>query len=265
MLLIVAKIHKLESKSIDFVLAFPQADLDVPIYMELPSGVTPIDEPDSNSRKYVLSLNNNLYGLKQGGFNWFEKLRAGIINRGFIQSQVNKCVFFRDGCIVLTYVDDCIIVGKEMAIVDSVIQSLRGGKEEFELTDEGSIDKYLGVMIQDIDESSFKMSQPFLIRQIVEFLSLDVDKTRSRDTPVGKPLLNKDLDGSPRKHQWVYQGAVEMISYLCNSVRPEIQMAVHQTARFSVNPMRSHELAIIRIGRYLAANPDRGMVYNIQK
>jgi hypothetical protein len=39
LLLIVAKIHGLESKSIDFVLAFPQAGLDVPLYMELPVGV----------------------------------------------------------------------------------------------------------------------------------------------------------------------------------------------------------------------------------
>ncbi len=29
-------------KSIDFVLAFPQADLDVPVFMELPAGVNPV-------------------------------------------------------------------------------------------------------------------------------------------------------------------------------------------------------------------------------
>jgi hypothetical protein len=40
---------------------------------------------------------------------------------------------------VVTYVDDCIIQGTSLAIVDSVIESLRDGKEEFELTDEGSI------------------------------------------------------------------------------------------------------------------------------
>ncbi len=39
LLLVVAKIHGLQSQSIDFVLAFPQADLDVPVYMELPAGV----------------------------------------------------------------------------------------------------------------------------------------------------------------------------------------------------------------------------------
>ena len=52
LLLIVAKIHKLDSKSIDFVLAFPQKYLPIPVYMELPAGVTPIDEVDSNRRRY---------------------------------------------------------------------------------------------------------------------------------------------------------------------------------------------------------------------
>ncbi len=48
LLLIVAKIHSLSSKSVDFVLAFPQADLDVPVYMELAVGINPIDVTDDN-------------------------------------------------------------------------------------------------------------------------------------------------------------------------------------------------------------------------
>ena len=39
LLLTIAKIYKLESKAVDFVLAFPQADLDIPVYVELPSGI----------------------------------------------------------------------------------------------------------------------------------------------------------------------------------------------------------------------------------
>jgi len=265
LLLIVAKIHGLHSKSIDFVLAFPQADLDLPVYMELPAGVNPIDVSDENRRRYVLKLNKSLYGLKQAGYNWFEKLKEGLITRDFIQSQVDKCVFFRKDCIILTYVDDCIILGKNMSDVDAVIASLHVGPERFQLIDQGSIDKYLGLMITDIDCNTFEMSQPFLVRRILEFLSLDEHKTKGRDTPVGKPLLNRDLDGVPRKHPWLYRGAVGMLSYLGNSVRPELQMAVHQTARFSVNPMRSHELAIMRIGRYLCNNCERGVIYKVDK
>ena len=56
-----------------------------------------------------------------------------------------------------------------------------------------------------------------------------------------------------------------MLSYLANSVRPEIQMAVHQTARFSINPMRIHELAIIRVGQYLVDNTDCGLIDTVDK
>ena len=51
-----------------------------------------------------------------------------------------------------------------------------------------------------------------------------------------------------------------MISYLENSVRPEIQMTVHQKAGYSMDPMRSYGLAIMRIGRYLVDNPDRDVI-----
>ncbi len=117
-----------------------------------------------------------------------------------------------------------------MADVDAVISLLHVGDEKFQLLDQGSIDKYLGLMIRDIDSNTFEMSQPFLIQKILEFLSLDEHKIKSCNTPVGKPLLNCDLDGVPCKHPWLYCGAVGMLNYLANSIRPEIQMAVHQTA-----------------------------------
>jgi hypothetical protein len=188
-----------------------------------------------------------------------------LITWGYIQSQVDKCVFFWKDCIILTYVDDCIILGKTMPDVDAVISSLHVGPEKFQLIDQGSINKYLGLMITDINSSTFEMSQPFLVCRILEFFSLDEHKTKGRDTPVGKPLLNRNLDGVPCKHPWLYRGAVGMLSYLGNSVRPEIQMAVHQTARFLVNPMRSHELAIMRISWYLCNNCKRGIIYKVDR
>jgi hypothetical protein len=239
--------------------------LNVPVDMELPAGVNPVNFSDGDRRRYVLKLNKSLYSLKQAGYNWFEKLREGLITRDFIQSQVDKYVFFWKDCIVLTYVDDCIILGKDMAIIDAVISLLKEGHEDFELVDQGSIDKYLGLLIRDIDANTFKMSQPFLICRILDFLSLDENKTKGQDTPVGKPLLNCDLDGVPWKHTWLYHGGVGMLSYLANSVRPEIQMAVHQTACFSIKPMQSQELAIMQIGRYLCNNPEGSIIYIVDR
>ena len=38
-LIIVAQVLELDTQAIDFVLAFPQAELEVPFYMELPAGM----------------------------------------------------------------------------------------------------------------------------------------------------------------------------------------------------------------------------------
>jgi len=102
-------------------------------------------------------------------------------------------------------VDDCIIVGDSMHRIDAPIQSLHGGDEHFVLHDEGSIDKYLGVNIKQIDANAFELSQPFLIDRIATLLGIADGKTNQKLTPVGKPLLNKDLNGVPRKYDWEYR------------------------------------------------------------
>ena len=57
-LLSIVIIHGIPTRSIDFVLAFAQADLDVDLYMELPFGFDPDNE--SSNRGYVLNLKNPL-------------------------------------------------------------------------------------------------------------------------------------------------------------------------------------------------------------
>jgi hypothetical protein len=206
---LLTKIYGLSLKSIDFVLAFPQADLEVPVYMEVPLG---FEAPLNGNRKlYVLRLNKSLYGLKQAGYNWFAKLCNGLLDRGFTtQSNIDACVFFGKGCIVLTYVDDCIFWGDSTERFGALITSLHDGTENFILKDEGSIDKYLGVSISQLDDKSFDPPQPFLIKRITAFLGIDKGRTNERETPVGKPLLNKDLNGVPRKYTWEYRGAIGM-------------------------------------------------------
>jgi hypothetical protein len=104
-------------RSIDFVLAFPQADLENPVYMELPLG---FNAPrNGNQKLYVLQLNKSLYGPKQAGYNWFAKLCHGLLNCGFTQSNIEACVFFGKDCIASTYVDDCIIVGDSMDRIEA--------------------------------------------------------------------------------------------------------------------------------------------------
>ena len=123
---------------------------------------------------------------------------------------------------------------------------MQSGPENFKLTDEGGVNKFLGVEITHLNDNSFELSQPFLIDRILSYLGLCKNEfetdTNSTSTPVAKGLLHRDLDGKLRKYMWKYCTAVGMLSYLQNTSHPEISMAVHQTAHFSNNPMLSCSL-----------------------
>ena len=71
--------------------------------------------------------------------------------------------------IVLTYVDDCILISKETSVIDEFIQSLQNGPENFDFTDEGTMSSYLGVDVSRLpDGNGFTLSQPYLIQRIIE-------------------------------------------------------------------------------------------------
>ena len=119
LLLSIAKIYNLEPKAINFVLAFPQADLKENIWMYLPSDFQVAGETEDDSDRHkLLKLNKSLYGLKQASYNWYEKLKTGLEKREFKPSKIDPCLYLCEGMIALTFVDNCIIVGKSMKEID---------------------------------------------------------------------------------------------------------------------------------------------------
>jgi hypothetical protein len=262
-LLVVGQLLGLETKALDFVLAFPQADLDTPVFMEIPVGVS-VDGIHQN-KAYVLRLRKSLYGLKQASSNWYSYLKKGLEDRGFKESQSDPCVFIRKDMIILVYVDDCVLVSKSSDVIKSFIDSLTNGPEQFVFTDEGSMDKYLGVDIQKLDNNEFVLRQPFLISRILDALGIEASKTNKRSVPVTGPLLSRDLEGPARKHDWSYRSIIGMLGYLQGCTRPDISMAVHQCARFNAYPMLCHEKAVKRIARYLLSSSDKGIHYKPDK
>ena len=136
LILAITKIQDLYSKSINFVLAFPQANLKEYIWMQLPVRFQIDGQTEAESDKcYFLKLNKNLYGLKQGSFNWYEKLKASLVERYFKPLDINPCLYIGNEMIILTYVDDCIIVGPSMDRIDNFVKSMKKGKENCVLTD----------------------------------------------------------------------------------------------------------------------------------
>ena len=126
-------------------------------------------------------------------------LREGLEARNVKQSAVDSCVFLRNNCVILVYVDDCIIISPEMKVIDAFVESMQTGSENFIVTDDGDLARFPGVEIDDKEDGSIERTQSHLIQRILVLCGLDSEKVNGRDdTPVGKPLLHKDLKGLPK-------------------------------------------------------------------
>ena len=145
-------------------------------------------------------------------------------------------------------------------MIDGLIYSLQHGDEKYILTDEGEVDKYLGVDIPKLDNGKMELRQPFLIERCLKAMEV-ANKMNAKSVPSTKPLLHKNKDGDPRKHHWHYRSVIGMLNYLTNSTRPDIAFSTHQCARFSEDPKALHESAVRQIGKYLLGTKHRGVVF----
>ena len=115
-MLTMALIKSWHTRQIDFTLAYPQADVECDLYMELPKGF----EVNANSNHYCLQIIKNIYGQKQAGRTWALHLKRGLLSIGFVQSLADNCIFYKGTTIFMVYVDDGIFLGpKEKEIMSA--------------------------------------------------------------------------------------------------------------------------------------------------
>jgi hypothetical protein len=264
LMLLLSLILDLKQRQVDYTQAFSQASLSDPVYMRLPQGWhidhtgSFVQHPDStyNDKTHYIKLQRNLYGCKQAARNWFKHLTQGLLREGFKQSAVDPCLFLRNDCLLIVYTDNCINFSRRYQIIDALIRNL---SQTFLLEDQGSVHDYLGIrIVKDPANKSISMTQPGLIESVLADLNL-LHNSKSKDTPsVG--ILYPDRDGIPRQDSWIYRSVIGKLNYIAQNTRPDISFAVHQCARYSNNPTALHELAVKRIGRYLLATRDKGLI-----
>lgn len=138
LLLVTAIIFDLSSVQVDYVNAFAQGDLEEDIFVDMPKGFTVAGADNA----FVLKLRKSLYGLVQSPRNFFKKLSKALIERGFVQSKIDPCLFIQPTMLCLVYVDDCIFFAKIKNNIDLMIADL---KKEFKLEVGGDVSAFLGV------------------------------------------------------------------------------------------------------------------------
>ena len=242
--------------SCDFSNAFVQADLPEPMWIHPPRGFKGTN-PDHN--RTVLRLVKSLYGISAAPrLYWLymtDILTGPELN--FVQSTHDPCVYYKEGIMLVLWVDDLICSAKSKQVADEFFETLRKLKMEF--TQEDSITSYLGIKFEeDTKNGSFTLTQPGLIGKIIE--ATNMKESRTNAVPAVREALGKDPDGAPFRGPWNYRSIVGMLLYLSTNTRPDITYAVSQVCRFSHDPKESHATAVKTLIRYLNGTPVLGTI-----
>ena len=146
-----------------------------------------------------------------------------------------------------------------------MVTDLQSCPQKFTVNDQGDIGNFLGIQIKRQEDGSVHLSQPHLIDSILKDLHLQPDSKHKTTPTVTSTLLHKDTDGPDMQPEFHYRSVIGKLNFLEKSTRPDISVSVHQCARFSEAPKKSHAEAVKRIGRYLLATWDKGIIIHPNK
>ena len=113
------------------------------IYMDQPDGFVANGQEDR-----VCKLLKSLYGLKQAPKQWHEKFDKTLTSVGLIVNEADKCVYYRygggEGVILCLYVNDILIFGSSLKVIEEVKKFL---SNNFEMKDLGEADDILNIKL----------------------------------------------------------------------------------------------------------------------
>ena len=91
------------------------------------------------------------------------------MKRGWKQSTIDECLFVKDGLLLILYVDDACIISHDKRKIQSEILSL---KKDYDLTDEGELQDYIGTRFERSSDGSVTLTQPRMIERLMAIVGL---------------------------------------------------------------------------------------------
>lgn len=257
----------LEVEQMDVKTAFLHGDLEKEIYMEQPEGFRVKGKDD-----YVCRLKKSLYGLKQAPRQWYMKFESVMEKQGYKKTTSDHCVFVQkfsddDFIILLLYVDDMLIVGRNASRIDRLKKQLN---KSFAMKDLGPAKQILGIRIsRDRDIKKLYLSQEKYIEKVLQRFNMSKSKVVSSPLASHFRLSRKQspsTDEEKKDMQKVpYSSAVGSLMYAMVCTRPDIAHAVGMVSRFLSNPGREHWNAVKWIMRYLRGTSDWRLSFGSEK
>ena len=126
-----------------------------------------------------LILQKAVYGLVQAARQFRKKIVHKMQEGGIKMSEAGPCMLYKEDekgvCIIIIYIDDMLIIGKEEAI-DGAIKVLQ---RHFQVKDPTSLEDYLGVQIvQSDDGKKAWLRQPTIIKSLEKKLEKELQRIK---------------------------------------------------------------------------------------
>jgi hypothetical protein len=244
---------KLIVYQMDVKSAFLNGYLKEEVYVDQPKGFI-IDGKEDK----VYRLKKALYGLKQAPRAWYSRIDDYLHYHGFVKCSFESVVYKRvvgsDFIILCLYVDDLIFISTSFPLMEEFKEAM---KSEFEMSDLGEMQYFLGMQIQQTTEG-ISICQAKYIEDMLKRFIMQNCKPVSTPLVVGSKLM-KD-DESPLCDATLYRSLIGSLMYL-TSTRPDIMFVVSLVARFMHQPHESHWRAAKRILRYVSGTKFYGLFY----
>ena len=217
----------------------------------------------------VYRLKKSLYGLKQAGYRWYQKLVEIMTKLGFKRCEGDQAVFYR--CcestgvmiIVLVHVDDCTIVGKSQKLVDRFKAEI---KKHVNIMDMGDLHWILGIEVHRIrEEKKLLLSQKAYIKSILRCYRFEDLKPTSTPMDPASRLIMIQSPATTEEYAAMkhvpYHEAVGSLTYATLGTHPDICYTVQTVSKFNNKPGLAHWEAVERIFRYLIGTKNLWLCY----
>src|SRR4051812_7674177 len=241
-------VHQMDVKT-----ALLNGELEEEIYMDQPDGFVVKGE-----ERKVCKLLKSLYGLKQAPKQWHEKFDKTLTSAGFVINEADRCVYYRrgggDSVILCLYVDDILIFGTSMIVINEVKSFL---SKSFDMNDLGQADVILNIKLIR-DESGITLMQSHYVEKVLNRFGF-IDSKPS-PTPYD-PSVTLKKNKKEARDQLRYSQVIDSLMYLASATRPDISFVVSKLSRFLSNPGDDHWHALERVLRYLKGTASYGIHY----
>ena len=174
----------------DIVTAYLYGSLENDIYMELYEGFS-LPNKANSKEDYSTKLNKSLYGLKQSGRMWYNRLSEYLLKEEYKNDPICPCIYTKrsenEFVIIIVYVDGINIVGTP----NKLTKAIDCLKKEFEMMDLRRTKFCLRLQIEYLHKGVFVYQETYIMKVLKKFY---MDKSHSLCTPMVARSLDFDKD-----------------------------------------------------------------------